>query len=185
MSGTCSVRWLTAIANRSLNQATKAITYYQSGLVVRPLKQEHQRNGAGTLLRQEAIHDILIWDLYLKKPSRPLTGHAEELERMSGLVLSTMKIYCWFQTLGPFRGAMRQTSSFPYRRNSWSTYQHLCQYLYFILSIDNHRRLMFADEKPTKEVMIYSKVRRNIMTGRIPNHSMEANSKIATASQLL
>ena len=36
---------------------------------------------------------------------------------------------------------------------------------------------MFADELPMKEVMIYTKVRKNCMMGQTPHHRMEAHSK--------
>ena len=175
MNGICSVHRLAAIASTSLNSAAKAITYHQSGLIILVLKQGHQWNGAGALCRWEAIHDIMIWGLYLENPSRPLTGYAEELERMSGLAVSTITICRWFQTIGPFRCTMREMSAFPCRRDSWSTYHHLCQYLDFIRSIDNYRQLVFADKTPMKEVMIYSKVLRSYMMGQTPHHRMEAN----------
>ena len=141
MNGTCTVRRLAAIACTSTFLASKAITYHRSGLIVHDFKRGHQRNGSGTICGWAAIHDAMTCDLYLKNPSWTLTGYVEELERMSGLVVSTITICCWFQTIGPFKATMRDTLPFPYRRDTWSTYHHLFQYLYFILSIDNHRRL--------------------------------------------
>ena len=177
MNITCTVRWLVVIACTSTKSVAKKITYPQSGLIVRYFKRGHQRNRAGTICGWVATHDAMTWDLYLENPSRPLTGYVEELERMSGLAVSTMKICCWFQTIDPFKATMWEKSPFSCRQDSWSTYHHLCQYLDFILSIDNHWRLVFADEKLMKEVMIYYKVWRNCTMGQTSHPRMEANSK--------
>ena len=69
------------------------------------------------------------------------------------------------------------TSRFPSGRDSYPTYCLLFQYHLFILSIDDHTRLVFADEKPMKEINIFQKVRRNVVNGEISNHRMNANSK--------
>ena len=54
----------------------------------------------------------------------------------------------------------------------------LQSYLPFILSISDHSRLVFADEKPMKEIDVYRLVRRNVMTGDTPTHEIDsANSK--------
>ena len=105
----------------------------------------------------KATHNIMTWDLYLKNHSCPLTDYVEELERMSGLSVSTMNFCRQFQAMGPFKATMRETSSFPCRRDSWSTYHHLYQYLDFVVSINNHQRFVFSDKKLMKEVMIYTK----------------------------
>ena len=72
---------------------------------------------------------------------------------------------------------MRFTSSFPSGRESWSTTCILKKYCEFICSIDDHRRLVFADEKPMKEKDIFRLIRKNPMNGVTPNHRMKANSK--------
>ena len=46
-----------------------------------------------------------------------------------------------------------------------------------VRDIKDHSRFVFADKKTMKEIDIYGKVRQNIMTGDVPNHSMEANAR--------
>ena len=73
---------------------------------------------------------------------------------------------------------MRVTSKYPSGRDSWITYKMLENYLSFILSIDDLTKLVFADEKPMKEVDIYRSVRRDVCTGHVPKHQLESvNSK--------
>ena len=67
-------------------------------------------------------------------------------------------------------------SSFPSGRNSWSTYQLLCQYLDFIETIEDHTRLAFADKNQMKDIMIFRSVRRYAQAGTTPNHTMNVNS---------
>ena len=45
------------------------------------------------------------------------------------------------------------------------------------MTIDDHTRLVFADEKPMKEIGIFRHVRRNVFSGEVPKHKMNANSK--------
>ena len=75
--------------------------------------------------------------------------------------------------IGPFKGTMRVTSTFPDSRNLWQTYCLLQNYLEFIFSIADHKRLVFADEKPMKEKDLYMKVRRDVKKGTTPKHRFE------------
>ena len=51
-------------------------------------------------------------------------------------------------------------------------------YLPFILSIDDHSSIVFADEKPIYEIDVYQLVRRDVITDNTPIHELEsANSK--------
>jgi hypothetical protein len=94
------------------------------------------------------------------------------------MTVSKSTIERWFMTIGPFKGSMRVTSRYPSGRNSWATYNMLKSYLSFILSIDDHYRIVFADEKSMKEIDVYRLVRRDIITGDTPTHELEsANSK--------
>ena len=53
-------------------------------------------------------------------------------------------------------------------------------YLPFILSIDDHSSIVFADEKPIYEIDVYQLVRRDVITDNTPIHELEsANSKIS------
>ena len=46
-----------------------------------------------------------------------------------------------------------------------------------MLSIKDHTQLIFANEKPMKEIDIFGTVKRNVVTYEVPNHSMNKNSK--------
>ena len=94
MTDTCTVRRLAAIDRTLTKSAAKTITHHRSGLIVRALRQGHQRKGAGTMCGWVATHNVMVWNLYLENPARPLTGYVEELERMNGLVVSTMTTCC-------------------------------------------------------------------------------------------
>ena len=45
------------------------------------------------------------------------------------------------------------------------------------MEVKDHTTVVFADEKPTKEIDIYGAVRRNVFNGDVPNHETEANAK--------
>ena len=101
----------------------------------------------------------------------------DEFHRTFSVLVSKDLFQRWFCEAGTYRGSMRATSRFPSGRNSASTVHKLKQYLHIISNIRDHKNLVFADEKPMKEVNIFRNVRRDPKTGLIPNHEMEANSK--------
>ena len=108
--------------------------------LVTPTEQQrgHGHRGPGSILRLTMVHHSFIFALYLDNPSMPLYGYVEELEIRFSLVVSIMTIHNWFMSIGPFKGTLRITSSFPSGRDSYPTYCLLCQYLRFIVSIDDH-----------------------------------------------
>ena len=177
--GKCTIRRLAERASISNNSARKMIDYYKSGIVVPYLKPRgHSLRGVGALLGWEMRHHEYLYTLYRDNPSMPVDGYVEEFYNWCGICLSKSTVERWFQTIGPFKGTMRVTSRYPSARDSWTTYHILENYLAFILSIDDHSRLVFADEKPMKEVDVYRLVRRDLVTGFTPNHSVDsANSK--------
>ena len=69
---------------------------------------------------------------------------------------------------------MRVTSHFHSGRDSWTTVMLLRQYTNFILSLENHTRLVFADEKPMKEADVYRCVRRDPLNGQTPYHTVDS-----------
>ena len=153
--------------------------FYECGIVAPLLeKQGHGLSGIGVLSGMDMRHHSFIYERYLRNPSLPLVGYLEELERAFGLIVAKSTIQRWFMTIGPFKGTMRVTSTFPNSRDSWQTYRLLQRYLDFILSISDHTRLVFADEKPMKEKMIYGKVRRDVKRGTTPSNKCKSvNSK--------
>ena len=173
--GRCTIRRLADRASISNNSARKLIDYHDSGIVVPHMKTRgHSLRGVGALLGWEMKHHVFLYDLYRDNPSIPVDGYVEEFLHWYGICLSKSTVERWFQTIGPFKGTMRVTSRYPSGRDSWTTLQILHHYLDFILSIEDHSRLMFGDEKPMKEVDVYRLVRRDPVTGFTPNHTLDS-----------
>jgi head-tail adaptor len=72
---------------------------------------------------------------------------------------------------------MRKASKFPNAKNSPRVQRELRLWLQFRDEVDNHKRIVFADEKPLKEIDIYGTVRRDLVDGHVPYHKMNANSR--------
>ena len=176
--GRCSARSLAKKAKISRQSAKKAIdAYVTNGSIPKPKMCGHGRHGPGSIIGFSLCHHDYIYQLYLDNPSRPLQGYVEEFKKNYGSLLSKDLFQRWFKNAGPYKGSMRATSRFPSGRNSASTIDKLREYLEIIRHVRDHRYLVFADEKPMKEINIYRNVRRDPRSGLIPNHEMEANSK--------
>lgn len=107
-----------------------------------------------------------------------MEGYKQKLKKKFGLEVSPQFISRWFKEIGPFKGTMRKTSTFPPNRNSPEVVARLEAYLEFMDSLPSHKNIVFADEKPLKEVDCYGKVRRDPMTGIVnANHCVNANSR--------
>ena len=113
---------------------------------------------------------------YTKRPSRPIDGYVLKLQKHFGITVSNSLVSRWFHSIGPFKGTMRLTSKFPPAKNTWMSEELVHQFLSFIVKVD-HRKLVFADEKPMKGVDIYDRVRRDPFTGNVPSLTCDANSK--------
>ena len=176
--GECSAKRLAQLGNVSKNSAEKAMFYYDIGIVVPPyVRQGNGRHGVGSIAGMSMHHHQFVYQLYTENPSLPLDGYVQQLFDKFGLVVGTTTIQRWFMQIGPFKGTMRVTSRFPSGRNSWATTEMLRLYLDFIVRIHDHKKLVFADEKPMKEIDIYGCVRRDPLLGGTPYHEMEANVK--------
>ena len=176
--GSCTVRRLARSCGISRQSSHKAIDYYKIGIIVPPIRQQgHGRTGVGSLYGLKMVHHAYIYELYVKNAVLPLHGYIEEIHNKFGILLHYSLIERWFMTIGPFKGVMRLTSRFPSGRETWVTYRLLKKYLQFIVSVTDHRRLVFADEKPMKEIDIFDRVRRDPFTGIVPYYLMDANSK--------
>ena len=110
-------------------------------------------------------HHLYIYELYKSNPIIPLYGYCEELFNRFGIQVSEAFVKRWFDTIGPHKGSLRVTSHHNIGRYSMENLHRLQDYINFITSLADHRRLVFSDEKPMKEVMSFSKVRRDLFTG--------------------
>ena len=116
----CSACQLAIKCDISQNSASKAISFYTTGVIVSPLKmQGHGYSGVGIIYCMQIYHHVFIYDLYPYKPSLPLIGCVEELERIFGLSVKYSIIHRCFMTIGPFKGTTRVTSNSPNSRESW------------------------------------------------------------------
>ena len=70
---------------------------------------------------------------------------------------------------------MRTTSTFPPLKYTSRNNKLLQDYLSFMTGVDDHKRCVFADEKPLKEVDLTGQVRRDPFTGDIPHETCNAN----------
>ena len=146
--GSCTVRMLAAGAKISVSSAHKAMIYYDIGVVIPPISQRgHCMRGVGSLCGFQMKHHIFVYKFYLNYPTLPVHGYIEELFSKFRLIVSQSVIQRWFMSIGPFKGTMRLTSKFPSSQDSWAAYKLLKQYLGFIVEVEDHRRLVFADKK--------------------------------------
>ena len=121
-------------------------------------------------------HHDFLYHLYQTLPTRPLEGgDVDEFMRATGIKISQTFVSNWFNS-GPFKGNMRKTSKF-LAKHSPENVQRMAEYIQFMRSIQDHRRVVFADEKSMQEIDIYGTVRSDPRTGFVPNHSCNANSK--------
>ena len=171
--GLCSERRLASVAGISRKSAKKAIhSFYCGSIIPFAASRGHGYKGVGTLIGLLPSHHSYMYDLYLDNLARPLDGYVEELEVRFGLVVNCEMIRQWFETVGNFPGKLRKTSTYNSGRNDARTIGLLSRYLTFMSRVTDHQRLVFADEKPMKGKDIYGRMRRNIMTGDTPGHTM-------------
>ena len=137
----------------------------------------HGRCGIGSKKLLNVEHHTFIYELYKNNPSMPLYGYCEEFYKKYHIKLSDSFVKRWFDCIGPYKGSLRITSSHPTGRYSDATIWRLRDYLALITSIDDHARLVFSDEKPMKEVMIFPKVRKDPFTNYCPKNVSTSTSK--------
>lgn len=177
-TGSCSVRTLAKEAKCSKDSAHKAIVLCKRGMSKMPRrKRGHNKVGIGTLVGLKIQHHAFLYSLYKSNPAMPLYGYCKEMERHFNMVVSEMFIQRWFYTVGPYKGTLRKTSAFPKAKHSVENILRLITYLEFITEVADHSRLVFADEKPMKECMIFPHVRGDPMNGERPTNTARANSK--------
>ena len=173
--GSCTERQLASRGRVSKRSARKAIDYFEGGLVcATPPHRGHGFVGVGSISGMSMKHHAYMYDLYVANPSRSLDVYVDKLHKAFGVAITCSTMQRWFMTIGPFKGTMRVTSTFPDSRDSWQSCSLLQNYLDFILSIRDHKRLVFADEKPMKEKDIYLKVRRDVKKGTTPPHRFKS-----------
>ena len=122
-------------------------------------------------------HHAYIFDVYLDNEALPLIGYVEEIERKCSLNTSVSSITRWFKTMGPFKGNLCVTGSFPPGRDSPVTVDMFCRFVNFMTHVGDHSQVVFSNEKPMKELILFRKARRNIVDGSTPRHRHHIHSK--------
>ena len=173
-----SVRTLAKEAAISNDSAHRIIKLQRKGMHSMPVsKRGHGWTGIGSMKQLSIDHHCFIYELYKNNPSMPLSGYCEEFFLQFGVKLSDTFIKRWFDTIGPFKGSLRVTSSHNISRYSDENIRRLQNFLNIITNIEDHVRLVFSDEKPMKEVMIFPKVLRDPLLGDSPTNKSTSNSK--------
>lgn len=174
--GSCSERRLATECKISRCSANKAITSYNDGIVPVESKRGHGRHGIGSMYDLKMKHHQYIFQLYLEKPSRPRLGYIKKFKKKFNIVLNETFITRWFHTIGPFKGTMHLTSVFPHNKDSLRVAKLLNDYCEFIAEVEDHKRLVFADEKRFEGKDIFDSGRRDPFTGDVPQlRSKNAN----------
>ena len=177
-NGKCSIRQLAKAASISIHSAHRVVNLYKEGRTVMPKRQRGDgKKGIGSKKGLTYDHHTYLYELYKKNPSMPLYGYAEEVFNKYRILLSDSFIKRWFDQIGPYKGSLRVTSSHNTARYADTTIIRLIDYLHFISSIPDHRTIVFSDEKPMKEVMIFPKVRKDPLLGGTPKNQQTSTSK--------
>ena len=140
-------------------------------------RRGHGKKGIGSKKLLEVEHHVFLYELYRNNPSMPLNGYSEEFAKRYNIKLSYGFVKRWFDQIGPHKGTLRVTSSHPTGRYSDSTLMRMFDYLTFISQVEDQTRLVFSDEKPMKEVMIFPRVRKDPLTGECPRNLQTSTSK--------
>jgi len=172
----CTPKKLAECCKISLSSAKKAIAFYDNGEVTIK-KKGHRRKGVGSLKELTMQHHLFIYEMYLKNRRLPAEAYIFEFHAAFGIKLSSSFMSRWFHTIGPFKGTMRVTSKFPPAKYSTKNTELLRSYFAFTRHLKDHRRLVFADEKPMKDIDLYDRTRRDPITGEVFPILCNANSK--------
>ena len=172
----CTPKNLAKLCKISLPSAKKAINFYTKGDITIK-KRGHGRKGIGSIKELTMQHHLFIYDMYRKNRRLPSEAYIFEFQAAFHIKLSSSFITRWFHTIGPFKGTMRVTSKFPPAKYSDKNTELLHSYIALIKHLKNHRRLVFADEKPMKDIDLYDRTRRDPVTGEVFPILCNANSK--------
>ena len=164
-SGNCNVRTLAKEAAISNDSAHRIIKLQREGMHSMPVsKRGHGRTGIGSMKQLSIDHHCFIYELYKNNPSMPLSGYCEEFFLRFGVKLSDAFIKRWFDTIRPYKGSLRVTSSHNISRYNDENIRRLQNYLNIITNVDDHVRLVFSDEKPIKKFLPNFNFLSNLLT---------------------
>ena len=97
-----------------------------------------QDTGAMVLLEHE--HHLYIYKLYLRNLTYLWIGYAKKLKKKYNIFISESFITKWFYVIGPCKGSMRLTSTFPSNKDSTHVFDLVQEYLKFIGALKDHKR---------------------------------------------
>ena len=139
------------------------------GMIPSAARRGNMRRGVGSMKDLSGAHHFFIYRCYLRHPERSRASYVRKFHTEFNIELSEIFITRWFKNIGPFKGNLRLTSRFSPNKYSRETRQLLDEYLLFFSQVRKIRRIVFADEKPLKGNGIHSLVRRDPLTGVVPD----------------
>ena len=155
--GKCTSRRLAELCQISQKAACRAITFSKMDRVSLP-NQGTPLRGPGSKIGLTFEQHRFLYDIYLRKPEATAEQYIMQFYREYNLLLSSPFITQWFHLIGPFRGTFCSNSVFPTAKNTVHVLRKVIEYLEFISTIQNHACLVFADEKPLKQVDLFQLV---------------------------
>ena len=174
-NGKCSVRKLASLCQISKASAARGIKFAKMKKIVLP-PQGTPRRGVGSLLNLSYFHHRFIYNIYLNDPATTNEKYIDDFYKEYGFLLTATFISKWFLGIGPFRGCFRMTSKFPTAKNTPRVLDLVKEYLRVIVALPDHRVLVFADEKPMRQRDLFTLVRRDPFTGRVPHHATDSST---------
>ena len=173
--GKCSVRKLALICKISKKAASRGIKFAKDNKIELPM-QGTPRRGVGSLLKLSYIQHRFIYNMYLNEPAATNEKYIDDFYKEFGFLLSASFMSKWFMGIGPFRGCFRTTSKFPLAKNTPRVLNLVREYLRIIMALKDHRVLVFADEKPMKQRDLFTLVRRDPFTGKVPHFATNSST---------
>jgi len=131
-------------------------------------RQKNKRAGyPGSRVLDEMDYAVLIF-LYLEEPSRNLRSYVEQLEALTGTVVSEMTVSVFLRHWFSHKDGICRPNLVPFDKFRPANIERASMYLEIISRIAPER-IKFGDEKHLKGNVIFNrKVRHNPLTGEVP-----------------
>ena len=114
----CPSRLLGKCTLKSHKTCTKAIMYFEMGMISSAARRGNMRRGVGSMKDLSGAHHIFIYRCYLRHPERSRASYVIKFYTEFNIELSEMFITQWFNNIGPFKGNVCLTSRFPPKKYS-------------------------------------------------------------------
>ena len=109
----CPSRLLGKCTLKSHKTCTKAIMYFEMGMISSAARRGNMRRGVGSMKDLSGAHNFFIYRCYLRHPKRSRASYVRKFYTEFNIELSEMFITQWFKNIGLFKGNLCLTSRFP------------------------------------------------------------------------